>query len=99
VLKVTVEAPRGKRLPLDRLETTGALPSASAAVGIWKSTRAPAALVASTSRRTGTPLKKGGGEFWTVTVNVPLDTLPLASRALTVTGVVPSGNTVPLACE
>jgi len=39
-----------------------------------------------------------GGAF-TVTVNVPLLTFPTASVAVTVTVVVPTGNTVPLAGE
>jgi len=96
---VTPVVPSGNNVPLAlEYAITGLALTSSVAVAAEYVTIAPLALVAVAVTFEGN-FSTGTVASLTVTVNVPLLTLLAASVAVTVTLVVPSGNTVPLALE
>jgi hypothetical protein len=94
-----VVAPIGNTVPLAfEYVITGFAVTLSVAVAAEYATAAPLELVADTVRFEG-KVNTGAVVSLTVTVNVPLLELFAPSVAVTVTVVVPSGKTVPLAFE
>src|SRR5439155_1042791 len=92
----TVVGPSGKVDPLAGVQVTGRDPSTTSLAVAVKVNAAPVAAVASTVALAGT-VTKGPVVSVTVTVNEAAPLLPLASAAVQLTVVAPSGNVDPLA--
>jgi hypothetical protein len=95
-VQLTVVGPSGNVDPLAGLQVTGRGPSTPSLADAVKLNAAPVAPVASTVAFAGT-VTTGPVVSATVTVNEPAPLLPLASVAVQVTVVAPSGNVDPLA--
>lgn len=100
VEQLTVVVPTPNVVPEAGAQLTWSLPStASEAVGVGYVTTAPEE-PPSTVMFDGVPLMEGGVESWTVTLKPPVDVvLSFGFVNVHETGVVPSGNVLPLPGE